>query len=177
MAQGSAAFGGIYGVGGGYDWQRDSLVIGVEGDIAGAFRGRAVSVIAASGSGQFPFVSDKTEAIATVRARAGLALDRTLVYVTAGFATIETKSTAFNSYYSCCAVLSSFSWAPALALGGGLEYALDNHWTVGGEGLYLLAATNRNSATYLVPGAGVVTTTYGTSPSQALAKAGVNYKF
>jgi len=177
LSQGPTAFGAIYGIGGGYDWQRGSFVFGIEGDIAGALGGNAEGLL--TGTSNTMGVFAETKAIATARMRAGLALDRTFIYLTAGYAEIEMNLTG-NLAGNGVQVPNSISWVPALALGGGVEYAVDNHWTVGGEALDLLAATNSNSVTQAVFVAGVpgtYTTSYGASPSQAVGKFRLNYKF
>jgi len=178
LSQGATAFGAIYGVKAGYDWQRGSLVLGIEGDLARASGGRVSSVEIVTGTGSINGVSAETEMIATVRARAGVALDRTLIYLTAGYGAIETKM--INAIYSGRA-FEDTSWVSALALGTGIEYAIDAHWMVEAEGEYLLAATNQaNKVTTFIFAPNIPQTAivrFGTSPSQALAKFGINYKF
>jgi outer membrane immunogenic protein len=160
---GRAAFGGLFGGDVGYNWQTGSFVYGLEGDFAGVFGGKSTFYWENSYG-----VGAQTQAIGTIRARAGVAVDRALIYLTAGFAEIDVK----NSAWADGSGYSGTSWVPALAVGGGVEYALDNHWSIKAEGLYLAAATQKNSVTV-----GSCRCSFGSTPSQAVLKFGVNYKF
>ena len=170
-AKGTSAFGGLAGGDIGINWQTGSFVYGLEGDFAGVFGGQS-SYIEYSEPGYQEGYAAQTQAIGTIRARAGLALDRTLVYLTAGFAEIDVKNKFFDgdSIYNA----SATDWVPALALGGGVEYALTNNWSIKAEGLYLAAATSQSNHHALVSGC---TCTFRSTPSQTILKLGVNYKF
>lgn len=78
--------GGLYGILGGINFQRNNLVFGVEGDIS-------FSDISANNLPTVPSVDIET--IGTVRGRAGVAFDRLLVFGTAGvgFASVEGSET------------------------------------------------------------------------------------
>ena len=119
----------------GYNWQSGAAVLGVEADIdwmsANASRTFGLDSTPPFGPGIEQF---KMDAFASLRARAGLALDRSLLYVTAGPAAGHFKenlgvANGFTSPWN--------GWAPGLAAGAGFAYKLDPHWSVRAEFLHL----------------------------------------
>jgi len=121
----------------GYNFQAGNFVYGVEADLA-----------AVSGDGKARPDSDETyktalSAFGTVRARAGMAFDRALVYVTGGLAYGKVRNAYFN--YDCTVgpgctdidvAFSQNKWRAGWTVGAGLEYAINHNWTVKAEGLY-----------------------------------------
>jgi len=107
----------------GVNAQLSQFVIGFEGDIEGA---------GVTGSTTFgPLsVSVREDVESTLRARAGYAWDRVLIYATGGLAIAD-----FISHYSTVAggldsdPHTRFGWVG----GGGVEYAIDNNWSVRAE--------------------------------------------
>jgi outer membrane immunogenic protein len=97
----------------GYNYQIGSFVVGLEGDIQYADFG-GEDVILSDGS-----VVDfnNSDWFGTVRARAGVAFDRALIYATGGFAFADDAT----------------GWT----VGGGLEYAFTNNLSAKIEGLYV----------------------------------------
>jgi outer membrane immunogenic protein len=128
----------------GYNWQINSLVLGVEADI-NALSGKPA--IAAAGAvsvntGTFTLAnSASADWLATVRGRAGFAADRFLIYATGGVAFAHIK---FSQSFSdiCCTSstpLTTFTTSATktgYAVGGGLEYAFASNWSLRGEYLY-----------------------------------------
>ena len=104
-------FGGIQA---GYNYQADSFVMGVEGDI------QLSGISDEDENGAFDSQNDNTY-FGTLRLRAGYAWDRTLIYATGGLAfggfdySVDTPTSNINEDYS----------AMGYALGGGVEYAFD----------------------------------------------------
>ena len=100
----------------GYNYQIGSFVVGLEGDIQYADFG---------GDDRFDFDGDgildddfnTSDWFGTVRARAGVAFDRALIYATGGFAFADNAT----------------GWT----VGGGLEYAFTNNLSAKIEGLYV----------------------------------------
>jgi outer membrane immunogenic protein len=93
-----------------------------------------------------------------VRGRLGLAIDRTLIYFTAGLAYANVNNRlAYNSasgfstfelpYYNVDS--TRFGWVA----GAGVEYGLTPNWTIKGEALY--ADVNTANATFVVPPPGI----------------------
>ncbi|MBM6580844.1 porin family protein [Microvirga sp. BT689] len=112
----------------GYNYQIGSFVIGLETDIqwADTDEGEAVRFVPAGGGGLFvpgTFDNNLSDWFGTVRARAGVAFDRVLIYATGGLAYSD----------------NSTGWVA----GGGVEWALPVNWfgssavTFGLEGLWL----------------------------------------
>jgi outer membrane immunogenic protein len=103
--------GGLVGGHAGYNWQRGSVVAGLEADIDGADIKQTVGVAAQR-------LSEKTDELATARARLGyIVLPNLLAYGTAGAAWGHTELTAANGNTMGAAQLG---WTA----GAGLEYKL-----------------------------------------------------
>jgi len=132
------------GIQAGYNWQINSLVLGIEADI-NALSGKPA--IAAAGAvsvntGTFTLANSANASwLATVRGRVGFAADRVLIYATGGVAFANIK---FSQSFSdiCCTSrtpLTTFetsSWKTGYAVGWGLEYAITNNVSMRGEYLY-----------------------------------------
>jgi len=101
----------------GYNYQIGSFVVGLEGDIQYADFGGEVD-------GAF----DNGDWFGTIRARAGVAFDRALVYATGGFAFADDAN----------------GWT----LGGGIEYAFTNNLSAKVEGLYVNLDTDTPFGSY-----------------------------
>lgn len=145
----------------GYNVQFGQFVVGLETDLQwmGFEAGRSAAGIAAG----LPVGSEASlDYFGTVRARAGVALDRALIFATGGFA-----------YGGSDVVVPGFgsddNTHVGWTVGAGAEYAFTNNLTFKGEYLY----TDLDEETVRVP---------GLAPVQAGAefstvRAGVNYKF
>ena len=100
----------------GYNYQIGSFVVGLEGDIQYADFG-ADGTFDFDGDGVFDDDFDSSDWFGTVRARAGVAFDRALIYATGGFAFADDAN----------------GWT----VGGGVEYAFTNNLSLKVEGLYV----------------------------------------
>ena len=100
----------------GYNYQIGSFVVGLEGDIQYADFGRD-GAFDLDRDGVSDGVFDSSDWFGTVRARAGVAFDRALIYATGGFAFADGAN----------------GWT----VGGGLEYAFTNNLSAKIEGLYV----------------------------------------
>jgi outer membrane immunogenic protein len=140
----------------GYNYQFGSFVLGVEADLQfadlGGSRGTAFVPTA------FPddFIPAGTAGgidwFGTVRARAGFAFDRALVYATGGFAYGGADDN--NDFFS-----NNDDVRTGWTLGGGVEYAFTNNLTLGLEGLWVnLEGDNNQTFIGTVPAAGGGTT-------------------
>ncbi|MBZ6079424.1 outer membrane protein, partial [Microvirga puerhi] len=155
----SGSNGGFVGGGQiGYNYQFNQFVVGVEGDVQYADVNR-------HRNNDFLFVTpgfvgannnNNNDWFGTVRARAGFAFDRALIYATGGF--------AFNG--------DNGGWT----VGGGVEYAFTNNLTAKVEGLYVnIDNGNRNDAFLLGTPVGFVG---GKNKDEfGVIRAGLNYKF
>lgn len=141
--EGSVTADGIMGgIKAGYNHQTGSFVFGLEADISaldneGNEDGGAItntSIISFSREAQLSW-------LATLRARAGIAFDRALVYATGGLAAgdwdVEMSMLSDNGGAGdSSADFSDSGWRFGWVIGGGLEYALDESWSVNVEYLY-----------------------------------------
>jgi len=152
----------------GYNYQVSSFVLGVEGDLdftsaAGSFNYPGFFGGVATHSTSFPFFAD-------VRARVGVAVDRFLPYVTGGVVVANLNNSLVDP--SVPFSLNRGSSATGWILGAGVEYAIDNHWSVKSEYLFMqfpdvIAST----------GAGIDAYAFKFKDSAQLARIGVNYRF
>ena len=109
----------------GWNYQMDSFVFGVEGDWA--FGGTVAT-------NDEPGVDTKIsfDNMATLRARAGFALDNTLLYVTGGLAAVDMEFGAMMSTEQ-----SDSQWVYGWTAGGGLEHAFTPNFSGRIEYLYV----------------------------------------
>lgn len=115
-------FGGTGGVFGGCNFQRDKWVFGVEGDL---------EVTHANGDNlDWPFGDASRVEIrdqASLRGRIGYLLNqRILIYFTGGLALADVKTEYFDGADADRNTQISAGWA----LGSGVEYAVNNKWTM-----------------------------------------------
>jgi outer membrane immunogenic protein len=131
----------------GYNWQSGRVVYGLESDFDAAFIRSNTGVngpFSGIGGGlALPpgvFTSSlDLESLGTFRGRLGYAfIDRLLVYATGGLAYGEAKaSSLFTSPVTATNYVGSTEkFRAGWVIGGGLEYALTNSWSVKLEGLY-----------------------------------------
>jgi opacity protein-like surface antigen len=158
----------------GYNWQFGQWVVGVEGDFSftgmndDASRGY-INTYSVGGDvhrtvGAVTLESE-LQWFGTFRGRFGYAFDRFLPYVTAGLAVGHVKTSVTNAGRDFDiggglpgapgpAFSSSASFSDTLvgvALGGGLDWAISDRWSLRGEYLYL----NFNGKSHAAPIAGV----------------------
>jgi outer membrane immunogenic protein len=137
--------GGLYA---GYNFQYNSIVYGIEGDIeATDIKGTGYYSL----NGAAPItdhIRSKTDFQGSLRARLGLAaFDRTLIYVTGGVAFADLSHT-YQLGLAGASVRSSSTKA-GWTLGAGLEYAITNNWIVRGEYRYTSYGKSTNNSTPL----------------------------
>jgi len=129
----------------GYNYQIGSFVVGLEGDIQYADFGHKNVFVPGIG-----FVGNtSSDWFGTVRARAGVAFDRALVYATGGFAFADGNN----------------GWT----VGGGIEYAFTNNLSAKVEGLYV--NLNNDSKHYGILGYNHGHNEFG------VVRAGLNFRF
>ncbi|KAF0231443.1 MAG: outer membrane protein [Beijerinckiaceae bacterium] len=133
----------------GYNYQINQVVVGLETDLQ--YSGISGKSAAVGSKGSIPYFG-------TVRARAGVAMDRFLPYITAGYAYGGTDLTVPGA--------STKTMHHGYVIGGGVEYAFTNNITAKVEGLYMdLGEKSVLGATRKIGFEGGV------------VRAGVNYKF
>jgi len=118
----------------GYNYQIGSFVVGVEADLQWADLGGSNGTAFTSFVPPATFVAagaaGGVDWFGTVRARAGVAFDRALIYATGGFAYGGADDN--NSFFS-----NNDDVRTGWVLGGGFEYAFTNNLTAGIEGLWV----------------------------------------
>ena len=113
------------GILGGWNYQIDTFVFGIEGDWA--FGGTVATNDEPGIDTDISFNN-----IATLRARAGFALDNTLLYVTGGLAAVDMEFGAVMSTNE-----SDSKWVYGWTAGGGLEHAFTANFSGRIEYLYV----------------------------------------
>ncbi|MGO4404403.1 outer membrane protein [Bosea sp. RAF48] len=155
----------------GYNWQSGAIVYGLETDIQYVDVGGRVAwgpyTWWGNGGG------NNGGYLGTVRARVGYAFDRTLIYVTGGLAYGGLNSNPLTGNNT-----SNVGWT----LGGGVEYAFTNNWSVKVEGLYVETSEGRKTRFFNNPIGGVLpagtyTATTDRSGGGGILRVGVNYKW
>jgi outer membrane immunogenic protein len=146
----------------GYNYQMNRLVFGVEADFQGANMKGSASASATS----LPVVATahretSLDWFGTVRGRLGYSFDRTLIYLTGGFAyggnsasssiTLDEKDMAPNGIFTYSPTSSGIH--TGYVLGSGLEYALTRNWSIKGEYQYFnLGTTSGYYGYHIFPG-------------------------
>src|SRR3954453_2436010 len=134
----------IGGIQGGYNWQINNFVLGIEGD------GQAL-VGSNNNNNTFGFVANgsTTSFLGMVRGRAGVAFDHFLVYGTAGVAFGGSSNSWPNAIIGNIGGVPTFFTAKnsnntriGYAAGAGVEYAFTPNWSVKVE--YLFVDLGRN---------------------------------
>ena len=150
----------------GYNYQVQSFVFGVEGDL---------DWTSAKGSftnflyGEMANHSASRPSSPTC-ARAGVAFDRFLPYITGGvvFADLNNSLVDYDFPFS----LNRGSIATGWTIGAGLEYAIDNHWSIKGEYLYMQFPDVTATYSYVDE-----PYSFKFKDLAQLARVGVNYRF
>ena len=153
----------IGGLQAGYNWQFNSLVVGVEGDISFGSLNASTNLF---GTDTY---SSKLNALGTLRGRVGWAVDRFLVYGTGGVALASLSDQLVDTPVGFTAgpTSNAFGWVA----GGGVEYALSGPWIVRAEYLHV-GFENRH--TTVSPG---TTYVFAFKDSIDIGRVGINYKF
>ena len=110
----------------GYNYQMGQFVAGLEGDVNGSsYNGSGISALGNS--------YGTTENIdGSVRGRLGMAWDRALVYATGGVAFGDFQNTYSSGGFTDSPSTTRVGWT----VGGGVEYAVDNNWSIRAEYRY-----------------------------------------
>lgn len=124
----------LAGIQAGYNWQIDSFVLGVEGDVA------YINWADSLENSDDERVSFDTNFLATVRARVGFAADNVLIFATAGAGWTDTNYEANDDFDDPDPdeVGDINLDDVGFVFGGGAEYALSENWSVKAEALYFL---------------------------------------
>jgi len=119
--------GAIYGLLAGYNYQAGQFVFGIEGNLAGWTVGEFRSAPPVG-----DFITAHSKWGGAIRGRFGYAFDHALLYMTGGAAAVSTKTNIPTTNYSIGDNGTRWGWT----LGGGVDYAFNNHWFTGLEYRY-----------------------------------------
>jgi outer membrane immunogenic protein len=171
----SGALGGIYG---GYNYQIDQFVIGIDGDYEWASL-TATSTEAAAKVAASATSSDKISWVSTVTGRAGYAINNWLLFAKGGWAWAG-FSVNGQGVTNAGVLVDTFTGSPThngWTLGAGVEWGFAAHWSAKLEYDYVgfnIANFNETSTS----AAGVVTVERKSATSSLnMVKAGVDYRF
>ena len=114
----------------GVNYQMDDFVFGIEGDWS--FGGETAQNREPAERTKLDF-----DNVATLRARAGIAFDRTLIYATAGAAFLDTTFSSDDAPMGSGLSISDSKWITGWVAGGGIEHAFADSITGRLEYLYL----------------------------------------
>lgn len=154
----------------GYNHQINQFVLGVEGDVDWANVDSTGRTTAQVGAPPAPASVANTASVnwmGTLRARAGFAVDRALIFATAGYAgaSLDLKYADLTNAVGG----KDSSWRNGWTVGGGIEYAFTRNLSAKTEYLYTsFGSQNVFTATPYVSRGEL---------SMSLVRAGVNYRF
>ena len=158
--------GGLAGFQIGANSQWGVLVLGLEADFDWSWQSKTYS---SSVPGVSVSVTNEIPWLATMRGRAGIAIDQWLVYATAGLALTEMKTTGSVTVGGATTSLSLSEPQAAFVWGGGIETALwGSNWT--GKIEYLHVDTIDLVKIYSSVSA-------SSQASNSIVRLGVNYRF
>lgn len=155
----------IGGLEAGYNWQVSNWVLGLEADISFSSLNHT-----ASGFFSTDTYQSQLDWLSTVRGRIGYAFDRWLVYGTGGGAFAQLKDAYAAPGFPF--VAEPNSTVGGWTAGGGIEYAVADHWTIKAE--YLHVGFSNRSATENTSGFGYA---FAFKDRLDIARVGINYKF
>jgi outer membrane immunogenic protein len=176
IADSFSVSGPIGGIDAGYNQQFNSLVIGVVADIEASdiHGGKSFSVTPCEGICVGTLSMHNTWQ-SSLRARAGVAFDRLLIYGTGGLAIADDRENAYadaivSDVWSGSQTKTLYGWT----IGAGAEYAISDHWTASAELRYADFGDATYSITNQTTGA---SHNYKAGFDETLAQIGLSYKF
>ena len=161
----------------GYNYQINSLVLGLEADIEYAGGGKNVS----PGYSAFFIPAGENgldwgpQVQGSIRARLGFAVDRALFYATGGVAFLRTSTTYYNNVYINSSLPYSYKSSETMAgwtIGAGVEYALSNSWSARLEYRYTDFGDSSK-----IPAIGSGRLSYKNDLTSNAVRVGVSYRF
>ncbi len=176
LSGGENLSGAVYGGQLGYNAQWNRFVLGIETDIMATSQKASSTracVALACGVAVTQTSEDSIPWLGTLRLRAGLTLGRALIYGTGGIGYGAFKSTQTLTTTLASVTSTSQEQRPAWVVGGGIDMALTDRWSLRGE--YLRIEASENTTTYNVGGLGLVTER--SAMTENIGRFGVNYRF
>ena len=124
---------GVFGGGHlGYNWQAGQFVFGLEGTISGMDNhGTVLNTV--FGVGRDDVFSWRSDWLATVVGRAGIAVQNNLFYVRGGWAGVNNRLSVSDTVPAFTGSGSDTQWHNGWVVGAGWEYGFTPNWIVGLE--------------------------------------------
>jgi outer membrane immunogenic protein len=178
----------------GYNWQTGAFVLGVETDFQGTSLSKSTNFISPGFAGvgvPTGLLGDTLSVhakasldwLGTTRARLGYVVtpdNRLMIYATGGVAYGGGSANfdVFDATHGLALSGNPSSSRVGWTIGGGVEYALTNNWTVRGEYLYAdLGKTEFSTPIATIPAFAGLSATGHISYNASIFRAAVNYKF
>jgi outer membrane immunogenic protein len=169
--------GAVYGGQAGYNMQSGYFVLGLEADLQAtsqkATSSRFCAALACGALAITQSSSDSLPWFATGRVRAGIAVDRVLIYGTGGLAYGSFKSTQTLTTILGSVTTTTSDARAAFVVGAGVEVKISGPWSAKLE--YLHLDTGNTNTTYSLAGIGAVTEV--SKMTDDIIRLGVNYRF
>jgi outer membrane immunogenic protein len=162
----SGVVGGIHA---GYNYQMGAVVLGAEADLW--YNGVSTRTAWAGTGGATGTLKNELGWQGSIRARAGYAIDRALLFVTAGVAIAAPETTLSGTTGIGGLTVASSATRAGFTVGGGAEYAFTNNWI--GKVEYRYA----DYGTKTIAGASAVQGAVKNAAQVNTITAGVSYKF
>ena len=158
--------GAVWGIQTGYNLQFDSWVVGLEADLDYAGIGGSTNMITGS---YFGPKSNYVDLFGTIRGRYGMALNRSLFYVTGGAAFIQGKLEgamgSMNSHYT----------NTGYTVGAGIEHAIYNNISIKAE--YLFSGFGTSQGRLYAAGSQFNSSNFTIHQPYNIIRLGFNYRF
>ena len=164
------------GIQAGYNWQAGAMLLGLETDFQGTNARSSLQTPCVAGICATPTSAHYDQRISwfgTIRARAGYAFDRAVIYATGGFAYARIATDAYAVAGASTAALNRSRIVGGWTVGGGIELMLASNWT--GKVEYLFAGFDRIDST--MGAIGPVTIGDRSRIGLNIIRAGINYRF
>ena len=167
--------GTIAGATAGYNWQRNRVVFGIEGDIDySRIKGATSGTAAAPCSFGVSLINCDTRLnwLGTARVRVGYAWDRLLPYVTGGLAvgSLQSSEGDLQSLLTGSGSVTRAGWTA----GAGIEARIDNRWSTKFEYLYVDLGSG---TVFDEPIGGGATVSENVTFRTHIVRGGLNYRF
>jgi outer membrane immunogenic protein len=158
----------------GFNWQVAHSVFGIEADIQGGNLRDAFNVTTTSNGGALGVIANqKIDYFGTVRARLGMAYDRSMLYATAGVAYGGVKDSILLANNGQTDLLAKNFTGVGYVVGGGWEYYFAPAWSFKAE--YQFIDLGHQTISGVSTNAVFITTNNETKFQTA--RIGLNYKF
>jgi outer membrane immunogenic protein len=164
----------------GYNLQLSQFVVGLEGDVDGTSLSKSISGSPFIGGGigaNVPLTATtRTGVQGSIRGRLGYVWDRVLLYATGGVAFAGVEGTLYGPFGGS---VSSSTTRVGWTVGGGLEYAVTNNWSIRAE--YRYAQFGHSSFAgdnaFAFPGLAAIGAIASRTTNENRVQVGFSYKF